>query len=114
MVEDGNFAELARFMYSSLGDGKQPVPAECFALGKFRHLFQPPSGGFFLPAEWPGAAYPGGRGQCGKQAGRGRDWHASCKDTEVLHKDMCVIVTPTFRYLGPSRRDGPFFWLFLW
>ncbi|AVP85728.1 hypothetical protein C7K70_17670 [Aeromonas hydrophila] len=37
------------------------------------------------------------------------DWHTSCKDTEVLHKDMCVIVTPTFRYLGPSRRDGPFF-----
>ncbi|GAB5993182.1 hypothetical protein AE1304_26410 [Aeromonas enteropelogenes] len=37
VVEQGNFAELAWLMYSPMGDGKQPVPAECFALGKFRH-----------------------------------------------------------------------------
>jgi hypothetical protein len=35
-------------MYSSLGDGKQPVPAECFALGKFRHLFSATLGWLFF------------------------------------------------------------------
>ncbi|MBP6166941.1 MAG: hypothetical protein KA420_06040, partial [Aeromonas sp.] len=32
MGKEGNSAKLARLMYSLLGDGKQLVPAECFAL----------------------------------------------------------------------------------
>jgi len=50
MAQEVNSAELARLMYSSLGDGKQPVPAECFALGKFRHLFSATLGWLFFSA----------------------------------------------------------------
>ncbi|EQC05992.1 hypothetical protein K931_01679 [Aeromonas salmonicida subsp. pectinolytica 34mel] len=48
MAQEENSAKLARLMYSSLGDGKQPVPAECFALGKFRHLFSATFGWLFF------------------------------------------------------------------
>jgi len=47
MGKGGNSAKLARLMYSFMGDGKQLVPAECFALWSSVIFFQPPSGGFF-------------------------------------------------------------------